>query len=1046
MPKKEQQVAKKGFGVSAREMIGTMHAEYQDAESYDEFHDRMMSELESIETPTDAIPEILKNYIVTDEQEIQEREQNMKKLWDKMIKESTMRETGERTFVHPTNRFLALAQNYLESTESSYVFRNFERVMQEDAELRGERILKKRAQGSTLEQAEKTVDEEITSRLADRGNLLAFMSAEFLQVKPEDLRDLTDENLVENYEKYRYMHGLACEMKTMLRSKDFRFQPDDRKACEHMLDLYSELIEIENRIESMALPYYKLIDADRMTNDIASNQELYDWASEQSTEKNYFRTMGVCSLNRSIAVGTDRSAQNEDENLRENRREDLKKYLNDELGIKLEDVTGINLTGAEAEQKELDLKKGADIDYLYLGYTLKLVHGDSCYEISMDESTNAFTYKTAPETASLRTVDTLKKLGFDPEKVVYTDLEGNNLKPSEMDWNEYLSKNTVIATQDDKEVMLSVGENYKADYSYTPSAMVRKLDSLAEELGFYPTLASYKDKDGQLLDFSTDEARDYLAEGNPITVSDGELEATITLDGKLNAEVAANLAVIKAVLADKLEALKFSSDKVMLANADGKEISLDDEADMKYIRDGGTFTAVEGGRQVNLALDKAGAFKHEYTEYHNDNVKLDEKEKEVKEAASDMDQKMKDVRAAMNHEKIQAFTEQFKAADTFLLKFTGSRQFRRMREEFERYAEMSSRYSEKDLEDPRKRLELEKCTARLIMSAREYSKYKKHNNSGKPQEKLRMALADKIAYYGHLQLKDIDSYMALNKKIKGIDAEIKDLKAKIKDETPEVEKARQAQAEARERVHAGKESAFAKMEAMGLGGLLKEYQKAQELKNGAVKPPAPDQDNKLSDEDPQIKENQEKARNEFNQKGTSGLYKTMFWVNRTNENIDRMKNWTLKQFDSKNPECMYDKFNLKKTGEQLDKEGQKVFGKYLVNLTILKMVSSEQHAAFQKDEDDKKGSFEKMTENKKSLTELERRIRDTDAYKKTMKCLMTGEVKSFVKDEEKMNNLYKDIHSQMKTKLKADIEKRNKIKETVRNTKTLGKMAKKLGK
>ena len=63
-----------------------------------------------------------------------------------------------------------------------------------------------------------------------------------------------------------------------------------------------------------------------------------------------------------------------------------------------------------------------------------------------------------------------------------------------------------------------------------------------------------------------------------------------------------------------------------------------------------------------------------------------------------------------------------------------------------------------------------------------------------------------------------------------------------------------------------------------------------------------------------------------------------------------------------------------------------------------------------------------------------------------MKCLMTGEVKSFVKDEEKMNNLYKDIHSQMKTKLKADIEKRNKIKETVRNTKTLGKMAKKLGK
>ncbi len=1046
MPKKEQQEVKKGFGISANEMIGTMRDEYQNAENYNEFHDRMMGELESVEVSADAIPEILQNYIVTDQQKIQEREENTKRIWDKMIKASTMKEVGNRSFVHPTNRFLSIAQNYLESIGSDYVFRNFERVMLADEELRGDRILKKRAQGISLEQAEKAVDEEINLRLSERGNLLAYMSAEFLAVKPEDLRNLKDENLIENYEKYSYMHFLACEMKTMLTSKDFRFTLEDRKTCEHMLDLYSELIDIENRLETMALPCYKLIDADQITNDMTTNKELYDWASEQTKEKNYFRSMGVSSLNRALVAGNHSNEPSEEEKLREDLREKLRTYLDEQLGIKLEDVTSVNLIEAEAEQKDLDLKKDKDINYLYLGYAVKLLHGDSCYEISMDQSTDAFTYKLAPETASLRTGDTLKKLEFDPEKVVYTDLEGNNLKPSELDWNEYLSKNPVIATQDDKEVMLSVGENYNVDYSYTPSAMVRKLDSLAEKLGFYPTLASYKDKDGKPLDFSTDEARDYLTDGNPVTVSDGELEAKIILDGKFNAQVDVNPTVARGMLADKLENLGFTSDKVMLAKPDGEEISLNDEAAMKYIKDGGAFTAVEGGMQVNLTLDKAGVFKHEYTDYHNDNVKLGEKREEAKKTASEANQTMKDVKAAMNQEKIQEFTDKFKDADTFLLRITGSRQFRTMREEFERYVEMSRNYNENDLADPKKRLELEKNTARLITSAREYSKYKKNHNSGKPQEKLRMELADKIAYYGHLQLKRIDSYTALNKKIEEIDEKMSALGAKIKDETPEVEKARQAQAEARERVHAGKESAFAKMEAMGLGGLLKEYQKAQELKNGAVEPPAPDQDKKLSDEDPQIKENQEKARNEFNKKGTSGLNKTMFWVNRTNENIDRMKNWTLKQFDSKNPECMYDKFNLKKTGEQLDKEGQKVFGKYLVNLTILKMVSAEQHAAFQKDADDKKGSFEKMTENKKSLTELERRIRDTDAYKKTMKCLMTGEVKSFVKDGEKMNNLYKDIHSQMKTKLKADIEKRNKIKATVRNTKTLGKMAQKLGK
>ncbi len=130
---------------------------------------------------------------------------------------------------------------------------------------------------------------------------------------------------------------------------------------------------------------------------------------------------------------------------------------------------------------------------------------------------------------------------------------------------------------------------------------------------------------------------------------------------------------------------------------------------------------------------------------------------------------------------------------------------------------------------------------------------------------------------------------------------------------------------------------------------------------------------------------------------------------RKNENLDAMRDWSIKQLDEKAGNVL-DGFKINENGQKLkpDAKGMKVVEKLVTNLIIRNLVSIEQINASNLDSE--KGPWEILTETTNGLKGLKRRIRDTDAFQLSMHNLSADNLKLFKeKNGETLNLLSQSV-------------------------------------
>lgn len=951
-------------------ILGAMKNEYikRQKEShgtpdFGKFHDDMLRSLE-VETKEEDMPNNFRGYFLLDDEDRNAHEKLTDRLKEHLIAESTMLADRKSGFAQPVPRIRMAVRYYFTRMDDKEFLDRFDNVMYQE-ESKQEQLLRHRAEGMTLAEAEELTKQERKAAGLERGKLLAEMAKQFEKTQPEQLLNLTDEELIESFALLNYLFHLSAEIGKVLENDTdngeqyIRFTPEDRKICEHLNGLSETTRIIQNRIKLIANPYYKYLDVDSFRDAASRYEDVKNGLMglmEQFDQQSYIGEIAsAITYSPKPEVRVSKPKLMRDEPLA---------YLS-ALNIEPDNVVSAVW---------MDDGKPADVFSdnilrLILGARLKLTTPNECIIIQKDE--DEYSFEITKETASIRFMASVRELGIDPEKAVYTDKEGKPLQTEGEAWIDYVAgENPVTVTYEGFQAEITVLDDYRIKYKHPAEYLLSRFEETAKKIGFQSMGTSYYKADGTKLDINSEEGKAYIIGGETVTAKCGSMEAQIRVeDGpQITSEYNGNPSAVRSMLKESLEAKGFNRDKTFYTRPNGTELNLQNENDLKYISEGNPVIATCGEKQFQAICSPVDEPKFEATQYHKDNEELRKAGKDRIKLQNDKSSDAEKVYTGTRQDALRNVVSTLEEADLIRLRLSGSRQFKQMKDQLGRYTRACRDLRQEDLMDPDRRKNLELCTVKLLRSAQEYLKYK-GRDSEKHSEQLRINAAKTMELYAKRQLDLIDRIAGTEKKLEDLDVREAELKREIDELMPQKQK--------QQKIDAAKRKAN---DVILVG-----------RRNAGPK-----------------------------QSYVQRLLTSTRLVLRTNNNLDEMAEWSLTQLDEKKGN-VFGRFKINDNGQKVkpDAEGMKVVGELVANLIIRNLVSVEQIEASHYGS--AKGTWELLTENKQGVDELKRRIKDTEGFKQCVDKLEAGNLGLLKEGSGKeLCLLSKNVGAQVKQKIRQE--------------------------
>ena len=757
---------------------------------FGEFHDAMLRSIE-VKTSENDLPRLYEGYLLMDEEARREHEDLTGRLMEHLIIESTMLADRKAGFPNPIPRMRMAIRHYFTQMGDEDFLDRFDRVMYE-AESQPEQLLRHRAEGMRLEEAEALTKQERKVTGLERGKIFAEMAKQFEKTTPEQLLNLTDADLVDSYAALNYLFQISAHIGEILKNDNdgsdqfIRFEPEDRKVCEHLQELYEAAQITYNRISLIANPYYKYLNVNSFRADVSRYE---DTKKELMDQMDHFdRTSYIGGMASAIFFSPRPDIQVEKPDLMRNKPI---AYL-ESLNIMPENViSAVWMDNGNAA----DISSN-DILRLNDGAKLKVTTGNKCIVIEKNEDN--YSFEIAKETASIRFMDAVRELGIDPANAVYRDAEGKTLQTEGEAWTDYVADGkpvTVVSEGMQTEISMTGYDSPR--YRHSAENMVSYFEKTAKDMGFQPEGTSYFKEDGTRLEISSDDGKAYIASGKNVTAKCGTMEAQIRVkeDGaKITSGHSANPAAVRSMLKEILEKNGFDRDNTFCTRHDGMELNLQDENDLKYISTGSPVIATCGGKQFKAVCRPDGWPTFEATQYHKDNEELRKTAADKAQTQNDKSSKVNEAFANTRRDVLDGVLDTFDAADLVRLKITGSSQFKQMKQHLGEYKRICRNLQQEDLNDPERRRSIELSTVKLLRSAQEYLKFK-GKGSDKHSEQLRINAARTVEQYAKRQLAFIDSIGKAEKTLGELDTREAELKSSIDAAKPEKLKQQQREEE-----------------------------------------------------------------------------------------------------------------------------------------------------------------------------------------------------------------------------------------------------------
>ncbi len=175
---------------------------------------------------------------------------------------------------------------YLEQSGQQELLKEFERIMSTEPDEERDREFR-------IKGAERGNEAEEIAYA--RGHMLARLSEKYINVKPSDLANLTEEQKQERMAELSFIYGMACNLDSVLKSTEekpaIKFRTEDRIVCEHMRSLMEVTGAFDLELELRTNPCYKYLDLEKLFTEVDANQigtlgvKLYTPKKKQITEE-----------------------------------------------------------------------------------------------------------------------------------------------------------------------------------------------------------------------------------------------------------------------------------------------------------------------------------------------------------------------------------------------------------------------------------------------------------------------------------------------------------------------------------------------------------------------------------------------------------------------------------------------------------------------------------------------------------------------------------------------------------------------------------------
>lgn len=980
MPGEGQQQKLNAQGKNMSQLCNAMKTAYHRGENFEQYLERMRKALDE-PADLDVIPEKYKKYLITDEAKQKQRAVLTQRIREMKIEECTMEGVKNSEYDYYICRVIPPLEYYMKSMGDEKLFREFRNEMAE-RENRSEQIIRRRADGETRDEATEAVDAQRREKAYKRGRLAAQIAENFSKTTAEMLAGRKDVEIVDAYKTLQVLHHFSTGIANYLMpdySGDYiLFSDEDRKTCQHMAELYDSTHEYMAQIGMIFNPYYAYLDTEKMISDMSVNKNLKELALD--AHEHYTDTY-FAELEKTMYEGA------------QAKKEQVQKEANREGRTRLEET--LRLRGIDPEKAQMtyvadetvfEIGVDDEIEKFRDGKEILVSYGSEVMAVRQKKGENAEIEVTYwPETAVRRLEKALKDRGINPEQAEFTGPDGKNISPEDENWSYYITNwedNPVIVKAGNREMEIRVDEDMKPRFQYTAGGAVAELEETVRTLGFRAVYARFYNDKGKLVDLRTDAAKEYLLGGGKITVKEGEKSADIAIVQKREVSFLLNDAAIRNVFEIRLRDLDFALRDTVCTKTDGTVLDLEDENDLRYLREGNPVTATCGSRQAAITCAPDRMPEAVYTVYHKDNEKRTELVKEEKDAMDAALQAQTDAFGNTRPQALEGMAARVQAADPLRLKFTGSPEYRQMKQALTEYIRACSRLHKADLEDSEKRRHMEQLACKLFISAKAYTKMKGNHPTGK-FGRVRLAAAQETERYAYAQIGYLDRIADIQKKTNDVKAEKTALESKIAAEKPTAVKKRKV------------------------------------MKN-------PHPSNWIREE------NERQLREEFRIAGRS--FCDSHRPLRLNANLEKICGRMREQFGDAQ-KGIYEKCGMdgvSSADRKIPAAAGETVQEFLLDTIVADFVREEQRAAGDGKIPEKTGAYERMTQEQESLEELRRRIKETVSFQKEMQKMTRRDIRTYIyatDDGESLVHLTRRIKSEMKKKLDEDLIDRTKQTE-----------------
>lgn len=987
MPRRGQQQEVRFQNKDMAYICNVMKKAYHRGENFKLYRERMLNALDA-PADRDAVPEKYRKYLIEDKTVQEQREKLTRRLREMKIEENILEGFPGRMYDTYIARIPKQLEFYLKSVGNEELFQRFKREMAEP-ESRYEAIARRRADGETREQAAAAVDAERRQKALERGKLITEITEAFSRTTAEMLQNRKDEEIVDSYKMLHFIHHFSTAISHYLQpdyADDYiLFSEEDRQVNLHMAELYNATHEYMAQIGLVFNPYYAYLDTERMMSDMAESKDREKL--EQEANGQYDVTSYFSEFEKILFEGA--QAKNEQAQKEENRiaRDRLAETLR-EHGI---DPYKAQMTLA-AEGTAFEIGVDGDIERFRNREEILVSYGTELLTVRQgkeDPTVCEVTYW--PQTAARRVKKTLQDIGINPEQAEFTTIEGEKLSPEGEEFSYYITQENqpVLVKMGNRQVEVQVDADMKPQYRYTVDGAAAKFEETVKELGFRAVFATYYNDKNKPIDLRTEAAKEYLSSGGKITVKEGNKSAEISILERKKVSFTLNTAATQEVFEAKVRELGFSLRETVCTGADGTVLDLGEEKDLRYIGEGNPVIVTCGRKQAKILCVPGQMPEAEYTEYHKDNAEFVGLTGEAAAAGETVSRAEEDAFGNTRPDAIGEMVAHVKAADPLRLMFSGSRQYKQMKQDLTEYVRACSRLHKNDLNDPETRRQMEQLTSRLYLSARAYTKMKDNRPSGRFGV-VRLAAAQEVERYAYAQLARLDKISDMQKKVRSLEERKTALEHKIAAEKPTA------------------------------------VRKRKEMKN-------PYPANLIKEENDRL------MRKEFYDAGKQ--FCESHSPLRTNVNLEKIHIRMAQQFDEEQ-KGLYERCGLENT-QSADKKipaaVKETVEQFLLDTVVTDLVREEQKASGNDKKPGKAGAYEVMTEQEKTLKELERRIQDTDAFRLETEKMTRGDFRTYIQEAdgaERLERLIQKIRIEMKIKLDKDLDENSDRTDNQKEVKT----------